>query len=65
MTLISSLTFTKLRVAYGAFATGVACHEGTLTLPVTWFRPPFLGVAYVPIVWSSFPELLTFLYFSP
>ena len=25
----------------GAFATGVACHQGTLTLPDTWFRPPF------------------------
>ena len=26
---------------HGAFATGVACHQGTLTLPDTWFRPPF------------------------
>ena len=26
---------------YGAFATGVACQQGTLTLPDTWFRPPF------------------------
>ena len=25
----------------GAFATGVACQQGTLTLPDTWFRPPF------------------------
>ena len=25
---------------YGAFATGVACQQGTLTLPDTWFRPP-------------------------
>ena len=24
-----------------AFATGVACQQGTLTLPDTWFRPPF------------------------
>ena len=23
-----------------AFATGVACQQGTLTLPDTWFRPP-------------------------
>ena len=26
---------------HGVFATGVACQQGTLTLPDTWFRPPF------------------------
>ena len=26
---------------HGAFATGVACQQGTLTLPDTWLRPPF------------------------
>ena len=26
---------------HGAFATGVASQQGTLTLPNTWFRPPF------------------------
>ena len=25
-----------------AFATDMACQQGTLTLPDTWFRPPFL-----------------------
>ena len=25
---------------HGAFATGVACQQRTLTLPYTWFRPP-------------------------
>ena len=25
---------------HGAFATGVACQQGTLTLPNNWFRPP-------------------------
>ena len=25
---------------HGAFATGVGCQQGTLTLPDTWFRPP-------------------------
>ena len=25
---------------HGAFATGVECQQGTLTLPDTWFRPP-------------------------
>ena len=31
---------------HGAFATvtGVACQQGTLTLPGTWFRPPFLDL---------------------
>ena len=26
---------------HGAFATGVASQQGTLTLPDTWFRPPY------------------------
>ena len=26
---------------HGAFATGMACQQRTLTLPDTWFRPPF------------------------
>ena len=26
---------------HGTFATGVVCQQGTLTLPDTWFRPPF------------------------
>ena len=26
---------------HGAFATGVASQQGMLTLPDTWFRPPF------------------------
>ena len=26
---------------HGAFATGVASQQGTLTLPDTWFHPPF------------------------
>ena len=30
-----------MRGFHGAFATGVASQQGTLTLPVTWFRPPF------------------------
>ena len=25
---------------HGAFATDVACQQGMLTLPDTWFRPP-------------------------
>ena len=44
---------------HGAFtvcATGVACQQGTLTLPDTWFRP-FLVIAYVPTIETSFLEL--------
>ena len=33
---------------HGAFATGVACQQETLTLPNTWFRPPFWGLACAP-----------------
>ena len=32
---------------HGAFATGVASQQGTLTPPDTWFRPPFLGGLHV------------------
>ena len=50
---------------HGAFATGVACQQGTLTFPDTWFCT-FLGLAYAPIVDTSFPELaVSFLDFSP
>ena len=31
---------TIIRGFHGAFATGVAFQQGTLTLPDTWFRPP-------------------------
>ena len=38
---LPKLTFTELKGFHGAFATGVACQQGALTLPDTWFRPPF------------------------
>ena len=50
---------------HGAFATGVACQQGTLTLPDTWFRPPFwdllmlqllrLNSSNLPCLYSTFP----------
>ena len=46
---------------HGAFATGVACQQGTLTLPDTWFRPSIVGLACVPIVETRFLELAMFL----
>ena len=51
---------------HGAFATGVACQQGTITLPDTWFCPPFLGLACAPIVETRFLELaMSLLDFSP
>ena len=42
----------------GAFATGVACPQGTCTIPDTWFRPFFIGdLVYASVVETSFPEL--------
>ena len=38
---LPKLTFTEFRGFHGAFVTGVACQQGALTLPDTWFRPPF------------------------
>ena len=50
---------------HGAFATGVASQQGTLTLPDTWFRPPF-GTCKAPIVETKFLELaMSLLDFSP
>ena len=47
-----------------AFATGVASQQGTLTLPDTWFRPPFWDLlmlqllrpnsTYLPCLYSTF-----------
>ena len=38
---LPKLTFTEFRGFHGAIATGVACQQGALTLPDTWFRPLF------------------------
>ena len=52
------MNLTLLNVGFHwASATGVACRQGTLTLPETLFRSPFLGLAYAPIIENSFPEL--------
>ena len=51
---------------HGAFATGVACQQETLSLPETWFRPTFLGLACAPFVVTRFTELaMSLLDFSP
>ena len=49
---------------HGAFATGVASQQGTLTLPDTWFRPPIwdllmlqllrLNSSNLPCLYSTF-----------
>ena len=33
-----------------AFATGVACQQGTLTLPDTWFRPPLWDLLVIQLL---------------
>ena len=51
--------------SHWSFATGVACQQRTLTLLDTWFRLPFWGLVYAPIVETSFSELaVSFLTFS-
>ena len=63
---------------HGAFATGVASQQGTLTLPDTWFRPPFWDLlmlqllrpnsSNLPCLYSTFhleyPLVLSRFYFS-
>ena len=41
---------------YGAFATGVTYQQGTLTLPDTWFRPPF-GTYLYSNCWDQIPRV--------
>ena len=42
LTLYTELDLHRIMSGFhGAFATGVASQQGTLTLPDTWFRPPF------------------------
>ena len=42
ITFIAELDLHRIMSGFhGAFATGVASQQGTLTLPDTWFRPPF------------------------
>ena len=63
---------------HGAFATGVASQQGTLTLPDTWFRPPFWDLlmlqslspnsSNLPCLYSTFhleyPLVLSRFYFT-
>ena len=42
----------------GAFGTGVACQQGTLTTPDTWFRP-LLGACMCSDCWDQFSRLYT------
>ena len=41
----------------GAFATGVACMLGTLTLPDTWFRHPFRDLLVLQLLRPDFSNL--------
>ena len=42
---------------YVAFATGVACKLGTLTLLNTWFRPPLWDLLMLQLLRPDFPNL--------
>ena len=42
---------------YGTFPTGVACKQGALTLPDTWFLPPFLDLLMLKLLWPDFTNL--------
>ena len=42
---------------HGAFATGVASQQGTLTLPDTWFRPPFWDLLMLQLLRPNFSNL--------
>ena len=42
---------------HGAFATGVASQQGTLTLPDTWFRPPFWDLLMLQLLRPNYSNL--------
>ena len=41
-----------------AFATGVACQQGTITNQETWFRPPFWDLLMLQLLRPVFPEFV-------
>ena len=41
----------------GACVTGLACQQGMLTLPDTWFRPPFWDLLVIQLLTQVFPNL--------
>ena len=43
---------------HGALATGVACQQGTLTLPDTWFRPPIWDLLMLQLLGPNSSNLL-------
>ena len=51
---------------HGALATGMACQQGTLTLPDTWLRPTYSKLSCAPLVKTRFHTLaMSLLDFSP
>ena len=59
--LYTELDFNRIMSGFhGAFATGVASQQGTLTLSDTWFRPPFWDLLLLQLLRpdsSNFPCL--------
>ena len=42
-----------------AFATGVACHQGTLTFPDTWFLPAFWTCVFLRLFLPNLPRFFS------
>ena len=56
--LYTELDLHRIRSGFhGAFATGVASQQGTLTLPDTWFRPPFWDLLMLQLLRPNFSNL--------
>ena len=62
---LPKLTFTELRGFHRAFATGVACQQGALTLPDTWFRPPLWDLLVLQLLTRFLELAMSLLDFSP
>ena len=54
-----------MRGYHGAFSTVLACQQGTFTIPDTWFRLSFLGLACAPIVETIFLDISRDLIYLP
>ena len=54
---VQNFTLTKLRSFRGAFSTGVVRQQGALTLPDTWFQPPFGDLLLLQLARPVLPNL--------
>ena len=54
---LPNLTLLLIIGFHRASATGVACRQGTLTLPDTWFRSPFWDLLMLQLLRPNFSNL--------